>query len=181
MDKYFVVSAKATACADKKLNNNTVKNLYRSFCLGDGELTLTEGKENTFVLGTAEIPTLPEGKEWALRIDEKGAAVVGRDFGGLMRGYMVLLMKMEYTDDAIRMAFCEDVSAYRFENRTIHICIFPDSGDYFIKKLIHFFASEGAVKFKRRHINIQLFAKSTVKYQAVVCNKGVCACVMYYF
>ena len=136
MDNYFVLSAKATAYADKKLNNDTAKKLWKSFTRGDGELTLTEGAENTFRLGETELPVLKEGKEWAIRVDEKGAAVVGRDYGGLMRGYMVLLMKIEYTDDAMQIAFTEDESAYRFENRTIHICIFPDSGDYFIKKLI---------------------------------------------
>lgn len=136
MDKYFVLSAKATAKADKKMNNNTVKNLFKSFCLGDGELTLTEGADNTFVLGTTQVPALPAGKEWALQVDENGAAVVGRDAACLMRGFMVLLMKIEYTEDAMRIAYTQDVSAYRFENRAIHICIFPDSGRYFIQKLV---------------------------------------------
>ena len=121
MDKYFVLSAKATAKADKKMNNNTVKNLFKSFCLGDGELTLTEGADNTFVLGTTQVPALPEGKEWALQVDENGAAVVGRNAACLMRGFMVLLMKIEYTEDAMRIAYTQDVSAYRFENRAIHI------------------------------------------------------------
>lgn len=136
MNNYLVLSATATALADQKMHNNTVKKLWKSFCLGDGDLTLVNGQANTFVLGTTKLPILPEGKEWVIRIDENGAAVVGRDHGGLMRGFMVLLMKIEYTDEAMVLAYTEETSAYRFENRMIHICVFPDSGDYFIKKLI---------------------------------------------
>ena len=136
MDNCFILSGKATACADEKMHNSTVNNLWNSFCLGDGELTLTKGPENTFRLGDTPLPTLREGKEYALRVDEKGAAVVGRDFGGLMRGFMVLLMKIEYDQEDLRIAYTCEESAYRLENRMIHICIFPDNTRYSIKKLI---------------------------------------------
>ena len=136
MNTYFILKPKTTAVADPGMANKTVKQLWKSFCLGDGDLTLTEGAQNTFVLGNTALPALPEGKEWAIRVDENGAAVVGRDHGGLMRGFMVLLMKIEYTEDTIQIPCTEQTSEYRIQNRMIHICIFPDSGDYFIKKLI---------------------------------------------
>ena len=112
MDNYFILSGRMTAAADLKMNNDTVKNMWRSFCLGDGALTLTEGPDCTFSIGTTALPELPEGKEYALTIDEHGAAVVGRDYGGLMRGFLVLLMKIDYTEEGLRMAFTREQSAY---------------------------------------------------------------------
>lgn len=136
MDRFFVVCGETAAFADKRMHNSTVKNLWKSFCLGDGELTLTEGADNTFRLGTTALPLLTPGKEYALRVDENGAAITGKDIGGLMRGFMVLLMKIEYTEGIMRIAFTQEESAYRIENRMIHICVFPDNDRYFIKKLV---------------------------------------------
>jgi len=136
MENSYILNGKATACADKRMHNDTVKNLWRSFCLGDGELTLTDGPDCTFRLGTTALPELPEGKEYALRVDENGAAVVGRDYGGLMRGFMVLLMKIDYPETGLSMACTQETSAYRIQNRMIHICVFPDNSRYFIEKLV---------------------------------------------
>lgn len=136
MTGYYILNPKATAVADKRFENATVHSLWKSFCLGDGQLNLTQGADCTFRLGTTPLPTLEPGKEYALRVDAEGAAVVGRDFGGLMRGFMVLLMKIEYTDDDLRIAYTQEQSAYRIENRMIHICVFPDNDRYFIKKLV---------------------------------------------
>lgn len=136
MTAYYTLDQNATAVADKRLENATVHSLWKSFCLGDGALTLTEGEDLTFRLGTTPLPALEPGKEYALQVDAEGAAIVGRDFGGLMRGLMVLLMKIEYTDDSLRIAYTREQSAYRIENRMIHICVFPDNDRYFIKKLV---------------------------------------------
>lgn len=136
MTGYYILNPKATAVADKRFENATVQSLWKSFCLGDGQLNLTQGADCAFRLGTTPLPTLEPGKEYALRVDAEGAAVVGRDFGGLMRGFMVLLMKIEYTDDDLRIAYTQEQSAYRIENRMIHICVFPDNDRYFIKKLV---------------------------------------------
>ena len=97
MENYLTLSGEMTAAADLRMDNETVKKMWRSFCLDDGRLTLTEGPECTFRLGTTSLPELPEGKEYALVVDENGAAIRGKDYGGLMRGFFVLLMKLDYT------------------------------------------------------------------------------------
>ena len=136
MEKYFTLSGKMTAVADMRMDNDTVKNMWRSFCLGDGALTLTAGEECTFQLGSTPLPALPEGKEYALVVDENGAAIRGKDYGGLMRGFLVLLMKVDYTREDLRIACTYEESAYRIQNRMIHICIFPDNSRYYIDKLV---------------------------------------------
>lgn len=136
MKNYFEFDGKITACADPKIQNNTAEKFWKSFCLDDGELTFTDGEKNTFRLGTTPLPRLPEGKEYALLVDENGAAVVGENYNGLMRGVLSLMMKVEQSEDRFRMEAVEEVSNYRLRNRMIHICVFPENDYYFVQKLI---------------------------------------------
>ena len=97
----LVLGSKMTAVADPKMNNETVQKLWHGFSLTLGEIAFEQGEKNTFRLGEEPLPALSEGKEYALSVSEKGAAVIGKDFGGLMRGFLSLLMKMEYNGKAV--------------------------------------------------------------------------------
>lgn len=136
MEKYFCFGKTVTAVADGKMNNDTVKKLWQSFTLGDGEIAFAPGECCTFLLGDVRLPDLPDGKEYAITVTEKGAAVVGKDYGGLMRGFFRLLMSVEYEKEGFKIAAAEETDGYRIENRMIHICVFPENDLYFIKKLI---------------------------------------------
>ena len=136
MKDFFVLNGRLTAVADKKMNNQTVQNLWNSFCLTDGTLALQSGENCTFRLGNEELPTLAEGKEYALSVTEMGAAIVGKDYGGLMRGFISLLMKIEYDGENLKIKEVTEESDYKIQNRMIHICVFPENDLYFIKKLI---------------------------------------------
>ncbi len=136
MSKTFVLSSRVAVCADKKMQNDTVKNLFKSFCLGDGEITFTDGPDNTFRVGQTALPTLPEGKEYAIAVDENGIAIVGENYGGLMRGFMVALMQIDYTPDSMFIPVGNWESEYRIKNRMIHICVFPDNPRHFTRKML---------------------------------------------
>lgn len=136
MQNCFVLSPKVTARADQKMHNDTTKKLFQSFCLGDGEITFTEGPANTFCLGSTPVPTLPEGKEYAICIDENGIAIAGDSYGGLMRGFMVMLMQIDYQPEGLYIPFGCLESNYRIKNRMIHICVFPDNPRYFTRKML---------------------------------------------
>lgn len=136
MENILVLNHTATASADPKMCNESTRKLWRSFLLGAGSITLEPGEANTFRLGSTPLPNLPAGKEYALAVDENGAAIVGRDYGGLMRGFMSLLMKIEYSKDSCFIRFVTELSDYRIENRFLHICVFPENDLYFIKKLV---------------------------------------------
>ena len=136
MSKYLVLDSKSKVVADERMSNETVKKLWNSFTLTTGEILLEKGKDFTFRLGDTQLPTLSKGKEYALKIDENGAAIVGRNYGGLMRGFISLLMKIEYNDEVLKIRTVTEESNYKIKNRMIHICVFPENDLYFIKKLI---------------------------------------------
>ena len=102
----------------------------------DSEISFDSGAENSFCIGKEPLPILREGKEYAISVSEKGVALVGKDYGGLMRGFSVLLMKIEQKGENFVLPVCEEESEYKLENRMIHICVFPENDFYFIQKLI---------------------------------------------
>ncbi len=136
MSDAFLIPNRLTAVADPKMNNETVQKLWHSFSLTLGELAFEQGEENTFRLGEEPLPALPEGKEYALSVSKKGAAVIGKDYGGLMRGFMSLLMKVEYDGKALFINPLEETGNYRLKNRMLHLCVFPENDYYYIQKLI---------------------------------------------
>lgn len=132
----FTFKGPLTAYCDPQMNNDTVQTLWERFSIGASTLSLKEGAPCSFLIGKGELPTLPEGKEYALSITEDGIAIRGKDFGGLMRGYFSLLMKIIYEEEGLRLCPIEEQSSYRIQNRMLHICIFPDQDFYFIQKLV---------------------------------------------
>ncbi len=136
MNGYLLLDNKSTVFADQRMSNKTVKNLWNSFTLTTGEICFEKGENFTFRLGNTQLPILSKDKEYVLKVDENGAAIVGKDYGGLMRGFISLLMKIEYDDEYLRIKAVTEESDYKIGNRMIHICVFPENDLYFIKKLI---------------------------------------------
>lgn len=136
MNEYLFLDNKTTVIADARMNNETVKKLWHSFTLTAGEICFEKGEDFTFCLGDTQLPIRPEGKEYVLKVDENGVAIVGKDYGGLMRGFMSLLMKIEQDKTTFKIKTVWEESNYKIVNRMIHICVFPENDLYFIKKLI---------------------------------------------
>lgn len=132
----FIFNSDISAKADPKLNNPTTKSLWNGFCLKKHNISFSEGEANTFSIGDVQPPVLPEGKEFAIHVTANGAAVTGCDYGGLVRGFCALLMKIECKKDCFMIPEMYEESHYTIKNRMIHICIFPENDLYFIKKLI---------------------------------------------
>lgn len=133
---HFVFKNGVTACADPNMQNETTKKLWSGFCFGGSEILFQNGAEFTFRIGQEALPVLPTGKEYALSVSEKGVAIVGKDYGGLMRGFSVLLMKIESEGESFRIPACKEESNYKLANRMIHICVFPENDFNYIKKLL---------------------------------------------
>ncbi len=136
MNDYLFLNSKTTVIADDRMNNETVKKLWNSFTLTTGEICFKKGEDFSFRLGNTQLPILSEGKEYVLKVDDTGAAIVGKDYGGLMRGFMSFLMKIEQDETALKIKTVLEESDYTIHNRMIHICVFPENDLYFIKKLI---------------------------------------------
>lgn len=134
----FTINKNVKAAADLRLDNPTIRNLWNSFCLTQSEIEFSEGTENTFVIGDAKVPTLPEGREFAISVTDNGVAIVGNDYGGLVRGFVTFLMKINCEENCFTVCECDETDTFKLKNRMIHICIFPEQDLYYIKKLIRF-------------------------------------------
>lgn len=141
---YYCFGASLSAGADVRVNNATIRDLWRGFCHTAGELILTAGPENAFLTAGMAAPEVPEGKEFVIRVTEQGIAVAGRDYSGLARGLMVLMMRIEAVElensrEAFRIAACDIQSNYSIANRMIHFCVFPETSPLFLKKCLRLF------------------------------------------
>lgn len=133
----YVIYGSPLMTGDPRLCNRTVKNLWNSFCFTKSILTVDAGAELTLKIGEQPLPALDPDSEYAIAVSDRGIALVGADFGGLMRGFMVMLMHIELAEDGrlIIKPFSMQ-GKYPIKNRMIHICVFPENDLYFIKKLI---------------------------------------------
>ena len=136
MNDFYTLGHKTHAVANARMNNDTVKKMWNSFCLTEGDLEITPCEEFIFQIEITKLPTLSEDKEYAIKVDEKGIAVVGKNYGGLVRGFMSLLMKIEQENTILKIRSFTEESDYKIKNRMIHICVFPENDLYFIKKII---------------------------------------------
>ncbi len=143
MNNYFLFGPTVSCKADAKFNNDTIKKLWNKFSYNSSQLDFSEGQDNTFVVGDIEPPVLTDGKEFAIRVTENGLAVKGADYGGLMRGFIALIMQIKYNTlkdgkEELKIYCFNTESDYKLQNRMIHICVFPENDFYFIKKLVRF-------------------------------------------
>ena len=141
MENFFVFGNSVSAKCDPKMINDITVKLWHSFSFNSSNIELKAGESCTFVIGDVKLPTLPKDKEYAISVTENGVAVVGYNYGGLMRGFIALLMKIEYENlnvgnEVLKIPVFEETSNYKLKNRMIHICIFPDNDKYYIQKLI---------------------------------------------
>ena len=136
MNNPLQLSGRLSATANVQMYNRTVLTLWNRFTLGDSTLTFTDTEDLIFRIGSTPLPVLPPDKEYAFRVDADGISITSRDFGGLMRGFMSLLMKIEHDENGSYLPYCTEESQYTIRNRMLHICVFPENDLYFIKKLI---------------------------------------------
>ena len=128
--------------ADARFKNDILLRLFNRFTYKESELKIVDGAPNTFVIGEAEIPEIPQGCEYAILVNEKGVAIAGCDYSSLLRGYFSLLMKIEREmgkKELFINPVCEN-KAYDIKNRMIHLCVFPENSLLEIKNYIRLFA-----------------------------------------
>ena len=139
--KYFCFGSALRGKGDTHLNNETIHSLWKGFCFQAGCLELEAGSAFSFQAGIVELPQVPKGKEFVLRVTERGIAVAARDYPGLARGMMVLMMRIEPLDltenqERFRIETCALESRYSVQTRMIHLCVFPETTPAFLKKCL---------------------------------------------
>jgi len=95
LEQFYQLEKNVKVVAYQKMHTGTVRNLWDRFTLGKTAIEFLPCEEFLFKIGEPRIPVLEGNREYALSVDANGCAVVGKDFGGLMRGFFVLLMKLE--------------------------------------------------------------------------------------
>ena len=153
MSNVYLLPARVTAKADPCMQNDTVLQLFEGFTFHRSALTVTEGQPYQLVIGEPVLPQLSAQAEYVVSADPNGLAVIGRDAAALMRGYLALLMQIEYAaDGTLFVAPTLQKSCFRTPNRMIHFCVFPETSLLFLKKCIRL---AGALQFT--HVVIEFW------------------------
>lgn len=136
---FFEFGSTLMGVGDKQLNNETIRSLWQGFCCQAGEMRLEAGRPFTFRAGVQPLPEIPEGKEFSIRVTKNGIGLAARDYPSLARGMMVLMMRIEPVDltenqERFRIGSCALESRYTIGVRMIHLCVFPETTQAFLKK-----------------------------------------------
>ena len=138
---FYVFPWELRACADRRLDNPTMHQLWQGFCCQAGQVVIEEADGVFFRAGTVPVPEVPEEAEFAIRVTEQGMAVAAREYSGLARGVLVLMMRIEPVAleegrEQFRVAACSLEGRYGIHNRMIHFCVFPETTPTFLQKCI---------------------------------------------
>ena len=92
---FYVFPRELKACADRRLNNATIRRLWQGFCCQAGQIVMEEADGVFFRTGAIPVPEVPGKAEFVIRVTEQGMAVAAKDYSGLARGVLVLMMRIE--------------------------------------------------------------------------------------
>lgn len=138
---FYVFSRELKACADRRLNNATIRRLWQGFCCQAGQIVMEEADGVFFRAGAIPVPEVPGKAEFVIRVTEPGMAVAAKDYSGLARGVLVLMMRIEPVAleegrEQFRVAACSVEGNYGIRSRMIHFCVFPETTPTFLQKCI---------------------------------------------
>ena len=138
---FYVFSRELKACADRRLNNATIRRLWQGFCCQAGQIVMEEADGVFFRAGTVPVPEVTGNAEFIIRVTEQGMAVAAKDYSGLARGVLVLMMRIEPVAleegrEQFRVAACSVEGNYGIRSRMIHFCVFPETTPTFLQKCI---------------------------------------------
>lgn len=147
-DRRFTFGARVPAAVSglNRLEAERVRYLWRRFSCDASELILSEGDRgfSFTVSAPAGAPpcSLQEGDHYALRVDESGISVVGRDAVGLLDGLKTLVqlicpVELAEGRESLYMSAAEIHDAPEMGFRAIHLCVFPGTTLHQLAKSIH--------------------------------------------
>ncbi|MBO5270728.1 MAG: family 20 glycosylhydrolase, partial [Clostridia bacterium] len=143
----FRFSGTVDAIANRSVTDRIFSEFWHNFTYLFSDLNVKETDEMIFSVGKAERPSL-DGYAYAIRIEETGFCIVGRDAQGLIHGYMTLLDRIRAVETdagtALSIDCCEIKDSPRMQNRMVHFCIFPETE---LWELQRFLRLCGALRF----------------------------------
>lgn len=147
----FRIPENAEAVAGKALDSPIMKEFWHRFTFEGSKLSVKTTDEFIFSLGEAK-KVFPNGKDYAISIEETGIFLSAKDERSLKEGLITLMdMFLPGEDGAYADTLTLEESPL-IRNRMIHFCVFPDTELWEIKKFIRL---SGALKYS--HIVLEFW------------------------
>ncbi len=120
-----------------KAKNCFTEELLRNYTYGQNWSITYAERENVITIGNAEKADLKQSHT-VLNINDNGVYICGIDFSATMRGFITLLENIKYNEDKdclyIENGIIEETPKMNIIG--VHLCIFPETDIYFLKKCI---------------------------------------------
>ena len=163
----FVFSKTQTAFASPCLCKEIFSQLWQGFCYRLSDLKTTATEKPTFCIGKAT--PVPLGDySYSIVIDESGVCISAKSDRDLILGFMTLIDRI-YTIDQNDQTLCaidccKILESPRYDNRMIHLCIFPDMKIWELERFVRLC---GALRFS--HLVLEFWG--SLQYD---CMKELC-------
>lgn len=136
----FTFGATINAVTHHSLHATVFQEFWNGFCCQAGNISFTETNEMIFALGNAPKISTPE-KGFVLQVHENGVFISARDKNNLIYGFFTLLERIRpistnENDTVFEIPCCEIQDYAEIPTRMVHLCIFPETKLFFIKKFI---------------------------------------------
>ena len=141
--QYYSVKKAEQASAPKGVYSKALADIWKGFSHNASKLSLVESeKDFIFRSGECAIPTLNDGDEYAIIIEQTGYCIIANDLFSLIRGVMTLIMRIEnhpLSQGVDMVIACGEIHGnFAVKERTVHV-ICPKSAFDF-RRFIRFCA-----------------------------------------
>ncbi len=114
------------AKAHEALCTDAVRTLFHNFTYTASVLETEETDTLSLSIGDATPITL-SGHAYALRVTEGGVYLTAKNEQELLRGFMVLLDRIQPTDDGAKIDCCDILDTPPIGTRMVHLCVFHET------------------------------------------------------
>ena len=154
-DGLYIIDTNASATAHRSLDSGVIREFWQGFTFTYSRLDMRSCDEYIFALGNAEKLPL-DGYAYSINITGSGVCVNAADRPGLMQGFMTLLDRitaMDIGDTPCAVLECCEIKDFpSIRNRMAHLCVFPETELYEIRRLFRLFAA-----LKYTHVVIEFW------------------------
>lgn len=140
----FPLCPAVTGTAHAVLDNGTLADFFYEYAFRCARLTTRPTADLIFRIGDTAVPDA-RGADYAIRVDERGAAVSADSERGLVRGYLTLLDMIQIDCTGVPyLPYCEVRESPAVALRMAHFCIFPETKLYELRRFLRLC---GALKY----------------------------------
>lgn len=132
---FYTFGAKTNAIAHKSLCENIFSEFWNGFCCTNGEIFFTPTKKLLFEIGESENIQQPENG-YVLSVSKTGVTLIASDEKNLINGFFALLERIRPHKNSFKIPCCFLQEKATVSTRMVHLCIFPETPLFFVKKFI---------------------------------------------